>query len=284
MNTVKQVQLDLRKNTNKIIDICKQWDRNSRTIEFEIIEDGNKVLIDPEKCLLVVAIRKPDGWFIFNDCEIKEDSIISVLFDEQMTGSAGICYGEIRIYDVELKTLAISSTFKMRVNETVVDDFKIQSSYEYNALTNILLNTSIVVKKCEEVTKAAEDKIVEINDLEETWKAAEDTRIANEQQRELNEQQRKENEINRNKKVDDSLDECKKATDDAIKATNDANTATTNANNAADRANVAADVCENIVKIIDDTVVATAKTWSSNKISNFLNEYVTQDEIDAIFV
>lgn len=288
MNITKRTQLDLRKNTNKIIDIAKQWDRNSRTIEFEIIEDGNSLQIDSTLCRAEIAMVKPDNQQILNDCTIS-DNMISITFTEQMLASEGIAEGEIRIYDLENKSLCISSTFKMRINKSVVDDIKIQSTYEYNALTNIILSSSEYVKKCEDATANANNKIAEMNALQSSIESAENIRASNENQRIENENQRNVNEATRISDTNNAISECNVATENAIIATNLTNSAISAANTATNRANAAAEACENISNdFIDDETTVINKVWSSKKVYDELvamsTNYVTEAEINSIFI
>lgn len=218
MNVTKQVKLDLRKNTNKIIDIAKQWDRNSRTIEFEIIEDGEPLQIDSSKCNAKIAMMKPDNKQVLNDCTIK-NNIVSVVFTEQMLSASGIAFGEIRIYDLTTDSLCISSTFNMRINQSVIDDIKVQSTYEYNTLSNLILSTSVILNECENA----------VNEMNKQH-----TDFQN-------------NETNRTNKFNEALSKCNEATKKATDAAKSlstsieaANTATLKASNAADSATEAA--------------------------------------------
>lgn len=288
MNITKRTQLDLRKNTNKIIDIAKQWDRNSRTIEFEIIEDGNSLQIDSTLCRAEIAMIKPDNQQILNNCVISNNRI-SITFTEQMLTSEGIANCEIRIYDLENGTLCISSTFKIRINKSVIDDIKIQSTYEYNALTNIILSSSKSVKKCEDAATNANNKIAEMNALQLSVESAENIRANNENQRITNENQRNLNEATRINATNDAISECNEATENAIIATNLTNSAISDANAATNRANTAAKACENISNdFIDDDVIVVDKVWSGKKVYDELvamsTNYVTEAEINSIFV
>ena len=256
MNITKTVSLDLRKNTHKIIDVFKTWDRNSRTIEFEIVQDGEQVEI-PDTCKAIVAMTKPDGKPVFNNCEIV-NGIIRVKFTEQMLVPSGIAQGEIRIYDSSFTlhegennesngTLLISSTFLARINKSAVDDLLIQSSHEYNALTNIILNNQNVIKATEKAIEDATNATTAIQQVnsnmtnaenarvqaenarvesENARISAESERVNAESNRVLEENTRQSNEISRQNTLNNKISEV----DDAIERSNNA---TENANNAA---------------------------------------------------
>lgn len=242
MQITKSVQLDLRKNTHKIIDIAKQWDRDSRIIEFEIIEDGALVSIDNTVCYAMIAMKKPDGKNILNDCTI-QDNIIKVLFTEQMLSVPGVAVGELRIYDIENKSLAITSTFKIRINDNVIDDFEIQSTHEYNALTNIVLNSQAVISEAKEATTNAISATNAIIDTNNEIIEAENVRVTNETQRSENEtsrasseQLRVQAEIARESTFNSKIDTISSKISQSESATEAANTATQNANSAAEAA------------------------------------------------
>lgn len=231
MEVTKSVQLDLRKNTHKIIDIFKKWDKNSRSIEFEIIQDGEQLSIPEASCTAMIAMKKPDGEPIFNCCTI-ENNIIKVVFTEQMLASDGIANAELRIYDSSTDSLAITSSFKMLIRDSTIDDFKIQSSYEYNALTSIILSNAKAIKETQKATQNAihatntvNSTVEQMNQLSSSVSEAESARISAEEGRVSAENNRKSSETNRNLVFEEkiiSINEKISAAEDATSAANEA--------------------------------------------------------------
>ncbi len=189
MNITKSAFVDLRKNTNKIIDTFKKWDRGSRTIAFKILEDGNQVFLDGQVHKAVISMKKPDGQCIYNDCEIVDGAAV-VTFSEQMLAASGMATAELNIYDIPSKTLASTSIIKFLIHDKAVDDIRIQSSHEYNALTNMIFAHTESIKECQETIEAANEKISKMTQLNHSVTTAETIRTENETGRNESERNR----------------------------------------------------------------------------------------------
>lgn len=154
---VKKVGIDV--SDNKYISInAKQYDRNLRYILITCY--NQKVLFPIKKSVHSAYIRykKPDNHEVFNTCEITENGEILVELTEQMLAVAGICYadvvihknmalevdiaenddGLVEIINVGNDGIISTMTFIVNVQEAAFDNEQIESSYEYNALNDLL--------------------------------------------------------------------------------------------------------------------------------------------------
>lgn len=163
LQTTKQISIDVSKHKYISLD-AKQYDRNLRFILITCYRDGTLLPINKNTCFASIRYRKPDGYGVFNSCEITNDGKILVELTEQMLAVSGTCYADVVIHEnvnlsveineikdddgnietVEIKDngnsgIISTMTFVVHVFETAVNNIEIESSYEYNALNNALI-------------------------------------------------------------------------------------------------------------------------------------------------
>lgn len=122
----------------------KQYDKNTRTIEITLIEDGSIVEI-PSTYVAKFQATKKDNTVVFDDCTIT-GNVISYTVIEQLTTVVGEVSCEIGLYepdalgDTTKDKLIQSATFKILVEKSAMDRNAVVSSNEFNTLT-IMINT-----------------------------------------------------------------------------------------------------------------------------------------------
>ena len=161
LQTTRQLNIDVSNHKYLSID-AKQYDRNLRYVLITCYHQGSFLPINKNTCFASVRYRKPDNYGVFNTCEITQDGRILVELTEQMLAVAGICYadvvihenlnlavniienadGSVEIIDTGNSGIISTMTFVVNVREAAFDNKEIESSYEYDAL-NDLLNEAV---------------------------------------------------------------------------------------------------------------------------------------------
>lgn len=132
---------------------AKQYDDASRWIAITCYNQGSIYNLSANKHSAYIKYRKADGYGVLNSCKINNKGEVLVELTEQMLAADGICYVDLVVINkgsamVNVETgeiIAIDNTpilstmaFCVNVYETSVDNSEIESSYEYNALNNLL--------------------------------------------------------------------------------------------------------------------------------------------------
>ena len=132
---------------------AKQYDDASRWIAITCYNQGSIYNLSANKHSAYIKYRKADGYGVLNSCKINNRGEVLVELTEQMLAADGICYVDLVVINkgsamVNVETgeiIAIDNTpilstmaFCVNVYETSVDNSEIESSYEYNALNNLL--------------------------------------------------------------------------------------------------------------------------------------------------
>lgn len=236
-------------NKNIVSVSAKQYDNQSRYIEISCTENGKAFLADKNTMSAYIRYRKPDGFGCFNDCEITDEGNILVELTEQMLSAQGKAEADIMllekvftsgekptdiedIYEIHAPIISVMS-FYVNIAPTTLNHAQIESSYEFNALSNALSQIDYNNKKVEALDKELtenenERKTAEAArvNAENSRKSAETDRVNNENTRKANETVRQSNEATR------QTQENKRQTDTATAISN-ANSAAENANNKA---------------------------------------------------
>ena len=178
LQATKQINIDVSKHKYILLD-AKQYDRNLRYVLITCYHQGSFLPINKNTCFASIRYRKPDNYGVFNTCEITQDGKILVELTEQMLAVAGLCYADVVIHEnmelrveineiknddgiveaVEIKDegdsgIISTMTFVVNVYEAAFDNEEVESSYEYNALNDLLTearrNYDAVMESCNE--------------------------------------------------------------------------------------------------------------------------------------
>ena len=153
------------------------------------LTDGRKPYIIADGCTAAFAAKKPDGFALYNQCTIENNTVIYE-FTPQTASVAGTCECEIRLYNEVGKQLT-SPRFLLVVDEQAIDDDDIIDSFtEVTMLNQIISNeTERINAENTRISNETERKTAEnarINS-ESTRINNENTRIANEDERNIGE-------------------------------------------------------------------------------------------------
>lgn len=323
--TTAKITLDLY--TKNVVSVnAKQYDDQTRYIEITCVENGIVFTVDKSTMSAFVRLKKPDDNGVFNEAEVTSDGKLKIELTEQMLSASGRAIADVfllrkvftsnekptnidDIYKINAPIISIMD-FYINITPTALNHSQIESSYEFNALTNALAQIDFNNKKVVELDKTltANEDVRKQNETER--KSNEESRINSEQKRVNEEDKRQKAEdirvANENTRI--SNENTRQAQE--TKRQNDTATAITNANNAAKNANDKANDLQNkldnhhfvltneledsvsststvhaptanAVKIAYDKAISVENTVNSNK-SNWNDKY-TKNEIDNKF-
>ena len=132
---------------------AKQYDDCSRWISITCYNQGNLFNLSSSKHSVYIRYRKADGHGVLNSCRVNSKGEVLVELTEQMLAASGICYVDLIIADkgkaiVDIDTgdittidgASIMSTmaFCINVYEASFDNSVVESSYEFNALNDLI--------------------------------------------------------------------------------------------------------------------------------------------------
>lgn len=323
--TTAKITLDLY--TKNVVSVnAKQYDNQTRYIEISCVENGIVFTVDKSIMSAFIRFKKPDDNGVFNEVEITSDGKLKIELTEQMLSASGRAIADVfllrkvftsnekptnidDIYKINAPIISIMD-FYINITPTALNHSQIESSYEFNALTNALAQIDFNNKKVVELDKTltTNEDIRKQNETER--KSTEESRINSEQKRVNEEDKRQKAEdirvANENTRISNEntrqAQETKRQTDTAAAITN-ANAAAKNAN---DKANDLQNKLDNhhfvltneledsvsststvhaptanAVKIAYDKAISVENTVNSNK--NNWNDKYTKNEIDNKF-
>lgn len=139
---------------NKYVMInAKQYDDRSRLISITCYNQGNPCNLSNNNHTAYIKYRKADGRWVLNCCTINYRGQVLVELTEQMLAASGICYVDLFIVNkgsaivnidtgsivtIDGSSVLTTKAFYIDVQEAVVDNSLIESSDEYNGLTDLI--------------------------------------------------------------------------------------------------------------------------------------------------
>lgn len=271
LEVVKQLKIDF--HDAKYISInAKQYDKSSRFILITCYNSGTIFTLENNNNYAFIRYRKPDDLGVFNSCEITDEGKILVELSEQMLSVVGKSYADLvivhneSISDVNIDedtgeliigdNSSILSTMHFCINviEGAFDNTEIESSYEYNALNELIVKVTAdytyIMNSCKDSEENAKQSEVNAATSEVNAKESENKVKTSEENAKISEVNSKESEekaksSETNAKVSEenaSISElnAKKSENTAItKATESSQSASNSAQSATESANSA---------------------------------------------
>lgn len=323
--TTAKITLDLY--TKNVVSVnAKQYDNQTRYIEITCVENGIVFTVDKSTMSAFVRLKKPDDNGVFNEAEVTSDGKLKIELTEQMLSTSGRAIADVfllrkvftsnekptdidDIYKVNAPIISIMD-FYINITPTALNHSQIESSYEFNALTNALAQIDFNNKKVVELDKTltANEDVRKQNETErksneesrinseqkrvneeDKRQKAEDIRVANENTRISNENTRQAQEIKRQTDTATAIDNANAAAKNANDKANDLQNKLDNhhfvlTNELEDSVSSTSTVhapSANAVKIAYDKAISVENTVNSNK--NNWNDKYTKNEIDNKF-
>lgn len=193
-----KITLDLYAK-NVVAVNAKQYDNKTRFVEITCVENG--IIFQVDKLIMSAFIRfkKPDDNGVFNEVEVTSDGKLKIELTEQMLAAPGRAIADVfllrkvftseekptntdDIYKVNAPIISIMD-FYINITPTALNHSQIESSYEFNALTNALAQIDYNNKKVVELDKTLTRNENIRNNNESTRQNNEQTRINSEKQR-----------------------------------------------------------------------------------------------------
>lgn len=132
---------------------AKQLDRNTRFLLVTCYSHGELYHLNAGEHSAYIRYKKPDGYSVFNFCDINSKGKILVELTEQMLAVDGICYTDLVIVNkgnaivdkntgeivaIDNAGILSSMPFYIDVFETAFENSVVESSYEYDGLNSAL--------------------------------------------------------------------------------------------------------------------------------------------------
>ena len=156
-------------NKKYIMVNAKQHDDRSRLIAIACYNNGSPFNLDANEHTAYIRYKKADEYNVFNICRINEKGEALVELTEQMLAVDGICYVDLIIVNkgkalvdvdtgevITIDDSPILSTMAFCVNvyQSSVDNSLIESSYEYNALNELLISATASYQEVVQLAKS----------------------------------------------------------------------------------------------------------------------------------
>lgn len=152
LEIVKSISIDFHDNKYIMVN-AKQYDDASRYIAVTCYNHGDLFNLSSSKHSAYVRYKKADGRKVLNYCRINYKGEVLVELTEQMLAAGGICYVDLFIINkgsaivnvdtgniITIDNTPILSTMAFCVNvyESVIENKDLESSYEYDALNDLM--------------------------------------------------------------------------------------------------------------------------------------------------
>ena len=115
------ISLDFYNNNIKTINV-KQLDSQARYLNITCTEHGKNMKLNSESMIAFVRYKKPDGYYVLNDCDILEDGTLLLEFTQQMTAVSGKATADILILDTSNVTVTKSNEDGIQLSLNSKDD------------------------------------------------------------------------------------------------------------------------------------------------------------------
>lgn len=196
--TTSKITLDLYAK-NVVAVNAKQYDNKTRFIEITCVENGIIFQVDKLTMSAFIRFKKPDDNGVFNEVEVTSDGKLKIELTEQMLSASGRAIADVfllrKVFTSEEKPTNIDDIYKVNapiisimdfyinITPTALNHSQIESSYEFNALTNALAQIDYNNKKVVELDKTLTGNENIRKNNESTRQNNEQTRINSENQR-----------------------------------------------------------------------------------------------------
>lgn len=152
LEIIKNINVDFYDKKYIMIN-AKQYDDSSRWIAITCYNQGSLYNISANRHSAYVRYKKADGHAVLNYCRINYKGEVLVELTEQMLAADGICYVDLvivnkgsaianvdtgEIITIDDSQILSTMAFCINVYESSVENSEIESSYEYDGLSNLL--------------------------------------------------------------------------------------------------------------------------------------------------
>ena len=168
LDVIKNINIDFYDKQYQMIN-AKQYDDRSRYISITCYNQGRPYNISSGKNSAYIRYKKADGNGVLNFCTINYKGEILVELTEQMLASSGVCYVDLIIIEkgkavvnidtgdiitIDGSPIVSSMAFCVYVQEASFDNSLVESSYEYDALNELLKKSEADYKEVIQLSKS----------------------------------------------------------------------------------------------------------------------------------
>lgn len=155
MDTViKQISIDLYSPTFYEVIKAQQGDKNSRSVEFILYNQGELYSI-PDGIKIKLEGQRGDKSSIVKDCTYS-DNVVTVILDEDLLYYSGICKLKIVLYDLDESTILSTIPFTLSVQKNPLNNDEFEKN-NYSLLNKLILKEEENEKKISELSQTVEE-------------------------------------------------------------------------------------------------------------------------------
>ena len=152
LEIIKNINIDFYDKKYIMVN-AKQYDDRSRYVAITCYNQGDIFNLKSNEHSAYVRYKKADGHSVLNYCRINYRGEVLVELTEQMLSADGICYVDLVIVNkgntivnidngeiiaIDESPILSTMAFCVNVYESSVDNSEFESSYEYDALNELL--------------------------------------------------------------------------------------------------------------------------------------------------
>lgn len=153
MQNIQKITIDFVADGPTQRASAKQWDKNSRIIRAEILNNGFPVTIE-SGTTVTYALRKPDKTQVVNTATY-QDNIVTINLSDQCLTISGLAICEI----IFVKNSQVISTavFEIEIYQSAYDDDAMESSDDYGAIASMLEDVTQAMENAQEAATQADE-------------------------------------------------------------------------------------------------------------------------------
>lgn len=148
---------------------------NARYIVCTLTENGIPRNVKSNE-VVRIRLQKPDKQPVYNDCDILEDGRVFITLTEQILAVEGNAICDIQLTNEETGVIYSTKNFIINIDKTAVQNSVIESSYEFDALNNLITSNKKLKEWFEE--KLDEHYFLLTEDLEDSINSTSITKAA----------------------------------------------------------------------------------------------------------
>jgi hypothetical protein len=170
-NVINNIRLDVNKAEQRVSVSIRKDDTMTRRLDISLVDRG-QVIDLTDAYIAVLMAKKPDGFELYNDCVIVGDEIQYSVTTQTINVVGEVeCNVQVTYRDGSMVT---SPTFIIAVYDPVIRDSVIESTNEYNAIAQFVVQAEQAAETAQQSASVASDYASEATDsatLSESWAA-----------------------------------------------------------------------------------------------------------------
>jgi len=154
---LKEIYLNLDKSNNILPIVTAKQGDNAREVIVNLL-NGSTIYTIAVTTTAKIAIKKPDGTQILNDCSISNNKIYVPLTIQTLAAS-GQAIAEIKLIDSSDNTFLSTPIFLLKIEPSSLNASGVESSNEFTTLENALLTVGSIENKLDKTGDASDTTV-----------------------------------------------------------------------------------------------------------------------------